>query len=56
MSETAVQTRIKRRVLTPINEEDIPKIKKRKRIPVDEIYFKEGDYKELVDDPFNLKK
>ena len=33
---------------TPINKE-------RKRIPVSEIYFKEGDYKELVDDPFNLK-
>jgi len=29
---------------------------KRKRIPVEEIYFKNGDYKELVEDPFNLKK
>ena len=56
MSETVAQTRIKRRVLAPIKEEDIPKIRKRKRIPVDEIYWEKGTYKELVDDPFNLKK
>jgi hypothetical protein len=28
---------------------------KRKRIPVSKVYWKKGDYKELVDDPFNLK-
>ena len=56
MSDTAVKTRVKRRVLMPIQEEDVPKIRKRKRIPVDKIYWEKGTYKELVEDPFNLKK
>ena len=30
-------------------------IRKRKRIPVSKVYWKKGDYKELVEDPFNLK-
>ena len=29
-------------------------LEKKKRIPVSKIYWKKGDYKELVEDPFNL--
>jgi len=42
--------------LKSIDDEKITQSPKRKRIPVEEIYFKNGDYKELVDDPFNLTK
>ena len=28
-------------------------LKKKKRIPVSKIYWKKGDYEELVEDPFN---
>jgi len=40
--------------------EEKAKTKKRKsakkqRIPVSKIYWKKGMYKELVDDPYNLK-
>ena len=45
--ETAVKTRIKR-----IKRAVLP-TKKRKRIPVDAIYWKKGMYLELVPDPFN---
>jgi hypothetical protein len=30
--------------------------KRRIRVPVDEIYFEKGMYKELVPDPFNLSR
>lgn len=30
-------------------------VKTRKRIPVKKVYFEPGTYKELVEDPFNLK-
>ena len=53
MNATVATTRLKKRVLRPIQEEDVSK-KKRKRIPVAEIYWKKGDYMELVEDPFNL--
>ena len=45
--ENSVKTRIKRikrAFLSP---------KKRKRIPIDKVYFKKGMYAELVPDPFN---
>jgi len=29
-------------------------VKGRKRIPIEEIYWKKGMYKELVSDPYNL--
>ena len=55
MSNTVVQT-IRKRGLMPVQEDIIPIIRKRrrKRIPIAEIYWKKGDYAELVDDPFNL--
>ena len=30
-------------------------MQRKKRIPVSKVYWKKGDYKELVEDPFNLK-
>ena len=43
--ETKAKTRTKKATL-----------KKRLRIPVSKIYFKKGEYKELVEDPFYLAK
>jgi len=34
-------------------KEELP-LPKRKRIPVSKVYWKKGDYKELVEDPYNL--
>jgi len=48
--EAEVKTKIKRGRRT-----EVP-IKERKRIPVSKVYFKKGMYKELVDDPYNLKE
>jgi hypothetical protein len=55
MSAT-VTTRAKRRVLMPIEENKISEIREKRRIPISKIYWEKGTYRELVDDPFNLKK
>jgi len=34
-------------------EDRILALKRKKRIPVSKIYWKKGDYEELVEDPFN---
>ena len=41
-------------ITKPQPKQETPK--SRKRIPVAKIYWKKGIYKELVDDPFNLKR
>ena len=53
--DTIVKTRTKRNIFMPTNEKKLPENMNRKRIPISQIYFKKGDYEELVDDPFNLK-
>jgi hypothetical protein len=53
---TIVKTRVERRIILPIAEKEIPEIREKRRIPISKIYWKKGIYKELVDDPFNLKK
>ena len=37
----------------PTKEKDISGNINKKRIPIAQIYWKKGDYMELVDDPFN---
>jgi len=44
-----------RMVTRPKIEETVP-VHKRKRIPVSKVYWEKGMYKELVDDPYNLKE
>ena len=48
---TKTRSRIK-----PVLAEAMIPVRKRKRIPVSKVYWKKGDYKELVDDPYNLKE
>jgi hypothetical protein len=38
---------------TGISENSEWLLKRKKRIPISKIYWKKGDYEELVDDPFN---
>ena len=56
MSDTAVKTKLKRKILISLQKEGIPKVRERKRIPVDEIYWGKGMYMELVPDPFRHEK
>lgn len=35
-------------------KEQTTQVNKKERIPVKKVYWKKGDYKELVENPFNL--
>jgi hypothetical protein len=51
----ATITKTQKSRLPKSNAQNLNGLKTKKRIPVDEVYWKKGMYKELVEDPFNLK-